>query len=247
MAIKIWEDELRPFMSSCAPGMLVRDPVNIMTACISLPEIPGWVSVVLNPIDFLNEQLTIIKDQTSDILNPLNAMVTNSCDQFFKAGLGMSIDEFTRYYTLSEIYAPNFLGEINTMEILLLLNIREHGYLSDQDCSVIYNSIVTNKLILLNTENLNQLMIHYNAPDLYSRPDTMPNVMLGFVKSLDGNHQWRRHAPSAPVYEPDRSFGLGMPLWTDCQARENFFEKVFKDWEHRGVSIVYADDSEPCM
>lgn len=239
---RIWDPHLQTFKNENLEYMLGLNPVNLVTRCLGIPD---WVLKVLNPADYLNEQLNEIKRDFEE-WGPLKDIRENFRDFIFSAAFGMTYDEFKDYYQNSETYAPTVLGTNTTNEILSLLDLRGGSYLNDETCSIVYNTFVLNKLILLNYENLNQLLFRYNVGHLYSA-DSYPNVMLGFLKSLDGNHQWRKHAPSAPISEANRSFSKGMPLWVDCLAQRNFFRKVFKDWKwsNQNISMIYKD-AEGC-
>ena len=113
--------------------------------------------------------------------------------------------------------------------------------------NLIYNAIVLSKLSLLSPDKLNELAIVagvsdslvYNGAPLYntSGPE---NILFSSIKSIDGNHQWMYQAPPYPktIFDntlPVLSFGYsendgfgGFRLWTEPQAREKIFLKIFK-------------------
>jgi hypothetical protein len=130
-----------------------------------------------------------------------------------------------------------------------LLNVGPTGAFSDTRFAPAANTILLGKLALLSPKGLDDLLLTYNVGKLYTNAaydefEKKIHVMLGFMRSLYGNHQWRDHAPSLPVTEPERRFGQGMPLYKDCLARRNFFKKVFQDWTHDGADTVYYDEGE---
>ena len=102
--------------------------------------------------------------------------------------------------------------------------------------SAAYNAKVLSKLILLSPETLNQLLSDRGVKPLYAAADDndQGNVMLGFIRLLDGHEQWRLHT-TQPGHDFDYKFGEGMKLWIDCTARNNVFRTTFHDWPHNYV------------
>jgi hypothetical protein len=49
-----------------------------------------------------------------------------------------------------------------------------------------YNTVTMSKLILLNKNGVDQLLADIGSTDKMSDP----NIMLGFIRSLDGSNQW---------------------------------------------------------
>nr|MDJ0498817.1 thrombospondin type 3 repeat-containing protein [Acidimicrobiia bacterium] len=123
-----------------------------------------------------------------------------------------------------------------------------------------YNTVVMSKLLLLDGEELNRLLYDHHVGALfdestwYDREAPRPNLGLGWIATLDGNHQWRETAPAhAPnAEEPFSVDGEGMPLWVDCLARkrvfrysEEFGTGLFKDWTGTGENEL-GDHGENC-
>lgn len=215
--------------------MLGFRPDEMLKECLSIPD---WVSKVLNPASFLADQFGKLADQLTE-WKPLKEIQDDFRDFMFKGAFGLGYDEFMGYFKDPESYADEKLGRANTSEIHGLLYLGGSGLLSDDRCAIMYNTDIMNRLLVLDVDGLNALLFRFNAGPVY-REDVWPNVALGFLKSIDGNHQWRRNAPPRPVAEADRSFGKGMPLWIDCLARKNFFGKVFLDWTSQGHPMVFG-------
>jgi hypothetical protein len=93
------------------------------------------------------------------------------------------------------------------------------------------DTVTMMKLALLDGNGLNQVLADHGVPPRYNNDtDTNPteNVMLGWIRSLAGDHQWRARSP-----RDGRQYGEGnFPLWQDCLARNNVFRLMFKDWEN---------------
>ena len=221
--------------------MLGFRPDEMLKECL---QIPDWVSFLVNPASFLTDQFGLLTDQIME-WKPLKEIQDDFRNFMFKGAFGISYDEFMDYFKDPERYADEKLGRPYAAEIHSLLYIGGSDLLSDDRCAIIANTNVLNHMLVLDAEKLNALMFRFNAGPIY-REDIWPNVTLGFIKSIDGNHQWRRNAPPRPIAEPDRSFGKGMPLWTDCLARKNFFQRIFKDWTSQGHPMVFGS-GEACM
>ncbi|MDX6669915.1 MAG: hypothetical protein QOI91_278, partial [Solirubrobacteraceae bacterium] len=87
------------------------------------------------------------------------------------------------------------------------------------------NAVTLAKLTLLDGDGLNQVLADHGVPPRYARGD---NVMLGWTRSLAGDHQWRERST-----RDGRRYGEGtFPLWADCAARTRIFRPLFRDWEH---------------
>lgn len=90
-----------------------------------------------------------------------------------------------------------------------------------------HDTAVMSKLILLSGDGLNQLAAAMGVSGrLYTSSNPLnDNVMIGWIRSIDGEYQWRSNSLRSGE---DRSFGFGtMPLWEDCQARDLVFRRIF--------------------
>ena len=119
-----------------------------------------------------------------------------------------------------------------------------NGYFDPDKYAVAYNSVILAKLVLLNSSELNRMVQesggHSGAYGQELFQDTYPfNIMLGGVKTIDGDFQWLEKAPpylrndgwvytsvEATGYGSDN--GKGFRLFQDSKARDNIFRKIFK-------------------
>lgn len=228
-------DTLNDFKNDYLWKMLGLNPQKMIETCLGIPR---WVVFLVNPGQFLVDTSDEIIESVTDWAKAFYKEIQEDIVNFvFNKAFGISFDEFKDYWTNAETLAPVTLGPSVTAEILDLLYLDSSGFLDDGQCAPIHNVDVLNHMLLLNVDGLNALMFRFNVGPVF-QPETSPNVMLGFMKSIDGNHQWRRNAPGPPIAEPRRSFGTGMSLWVNRLARQNFFSKVFKDWTTKGHTMV---------
>lgn len=105
-----------------------------------------------------------------------------------------------------------------------------------------HDTVVMSKLILLNGEGLDRLASELGVSgELYTGADpSEDNVMLGWIRSIDGEYQWRDRSLRTGE---TRSFGFGtMPLWEDCQARDLVFRRIFDE----PLPGAFADAGDAC-
>ncbi len=105
---------------------------------------------------------------------------------------------------------------------------------------VLHNAIVLAKLALLSSEQLNTLIARANLSGEYTFSAVENSSMLvGSIKTIDGNHQWLHQAPPYPRaegfedsvahyygYENDATHGF--KLFSSEGLRKNLFSKIFK-------------------
>lgn len=104
------------------------------------------------------------------------------------------------------------------------------------------DTVTMSKLILLNRDGLNGLAAALGVEgELYPADDpATANVMLGWVRSLDGEYQWRSTSLRA---DDRRAFGFGtMRLWEDCRSRDSVFRRIFAE----PLPGAFADAGDPC-
>ncbi len=159
---------------------------------------------------------------------------------------GIDFDELKEYFTNPAAYINSPpLFPTDTSDRLDVLMHAAGGDFDPELFAANENSIVTAKMILLSPGTLNELLADLGVGALYGgvNPEVPPamweNVMLGFIRSIDGNHQWRRF----PFDDPGTQHSEGMPLWVDCQARDGAFRVLFTDWEADG----FPDSGEDCL
>ncbi len=151
--------------------------------------------------------------------------------------------------------------------VLLEMNVHD-GKLDVERFHPLYNAIVLAKLSMLDQSGLNRLARMAGVRntvygrDLYQGNNQQArNVLFGFIRSIDGNHQWQELSPPHPrgvaVYDEkdfeERSkdpsnFGFGyrdggcgqtrvqgMRMWVDPVARERLFKALFRGPVATGV------------
>ena len=133
------------------------------------------------------------------------------------------------------------------------------GFFDPEQYSVAYNSVVLAKLSLLDSSELNRMVeISGGHTGLYGSEvfqHTYPfNVLIGGVKSIDGDFQWLEVAP--PYLRNDgwehgseghtgysHDEGKGFRLYQDSKTRENVFKKIFKGALVPGIELPSEIDS----
>lgn len=128
--------------------------------------------------------------------------------------------------------------------------VAEGDMVNEDHLAPLYNAIVLSKLALLDASTLNN--VYYDlARDhdavatrraLYSTDAAPFNILLGAVRSIDGNHQWQTIGLPYPLKAGnDRDWPLryafgrpgrdklqsGFVFWGDLQAREVVFKRLF--------------------
>ena len=159
---------------------------------------------------------------------------------------GISFDELKDYFEnpANYINSPPLFGP-NTSALLDGVMHPSGGQFDPELFSACKNTIVTAKMILMGPAALNDMLADFNLLPLYGGENTLlpvgmrQNVMLGFIRTLDGDHQWRRF----PIGNLAVQHSEGMPLWVDCASREKAFRVLFDDWEYDR----FPDFGEECI
>lgn len=108
-----------------------------------------------------------------------------------------------------------------------------------ENFSALQNSFVMAKLVLLDGLQLNAMTHPKTQLATYSPNAQAGEVLIGALRSIDGDHQWQKHAPAMPRRPPqqqgERSYGYdrcdskgGLKLWQDEQIRTQVFNQLFK-------------------
>lgn len=248
--LAVWNPHLKNFKQNHMVWMLGNPtkPMDLLARCTGAPQ------TLIDALNLLADPGGALRDALGEIsvFNPLQLIFDSFKDFMFLSNTGKTYDQFMDYMENPETHINSALFPTGTSATVTgLLNLGPTGAFSDTSFAAAANTILLGRLALLNSQGLDDLLLTYNVGKVYTNTgygevDKKIHVMLGFIRSLDGNHQWRDHAPSLPVTEPERRFGegQGMPLYKDCLARRNFFRKVFSDWMHDGVDTVYYDEGE---
>ncbi len=165
----------------------------------------GTISDIVNAItpDFLLEPIRKLKE---DLLNTL-----------LKSAIGMTKQELKEYMTSPDKYFNQVLGSGAGENTSLqrfnanYLKISDTGYTNPNEffdpkiVPAAYNTIVMSKLILLGQSEVNRLLSDLGSSVRLQQP----NIMLGFIRTLDGDNQW----------------SSGMVFAQDCNAYRQIFMK----------------------
>jgi hypothetical protein len=149
------------------------------------------------------------------------------------------------------------------------MHIGKDGTFDSRQFAPVANAIALAKLALLDAGGLRELARRSGVVDsifgeyLYDgdQPEAR-NILFGFAKSIDGNHQWHRLAPPHPrqtgfdemeflgrrdnplvgfTYVDDRCEPVrGMRQWLDPLARPLLFERLFIGPLVAGVDLPYS-------
>lgn len=219
--------------------------INHFLSMIGLPDGVGAViDVVGDIVDFIVGLLSNLPGlkQLFQFFHNIKDMIV---DWIFETVFGVSISELKSMLTDPEKWLS---GEIPWITGEALFENAPYGMQTKQRIDaelapslsggsfdpykfdITYNSIMISKLIVLDGAGLNQVLSDYGVQPLYTpvsadTPDKLAwsgmSIMQGFMKSLDANHQWMTTAPDG------KSYGAGMPLWENIEAREGAFKKLF--------------------
>ena len=130
----------------------------------------------------------------------------------------------------------NDIAQRVKLEMALDMN----GELNPDKFYVLYNAVVLAKLALLSPEQLNSLIARANLSSEYTFEDKENfSMLIGTIKTIDGNHQWLHQAPPYPksegfedntphYYGYENDARHGWKLYSDESLRKNVFSKIFK-------------------
>jgi len=173
---------------------------------LSMTGVPDAVGATVGAAGAIAEAVT-----PDFLLEPIRQLKADMLDALLVGAIGINKRDLEKYLTSPDRYFDQVMGAGSGGVRTSLadfnanyLRIRDPGY-ADMNESfdyrqlpAAYNTVIMSKLIYLAPSTINQLLA-----DLGSRQRlNSPNVMLGFVQSLDGAGQWRD----------------GMVLARDCAA-----------------------------
>jgi hypothetical protein len=213
---------------------------------LSMLGAPGFVGALLGIADDFLDSLAAIENLLSDIQNWLITKAT-----------GIDIEEWKRYHKSPETYINQSSDPVNleadtSKRLDDLMGIT--GGVDNPDTpfdiehfAAAENTVVLSRLLLLDADELNLLLHDHHVGMIYDKHGIWNNAILGFIGTIDGNHQWRDRAPaSAASGSKGFSSNKGMPLWRDCLARDRVFRKLFEDWQNWGTEQNFPDLGEGC-
>ncbi|MBA7583943.1 hypothetical protein ES708_25894 [subsurface metagenome] len=225
----------------------------------------GTPDLVVGAFNLVSEVTEGLRGFSEDILEPVG--IPNLIQELeywiINQVFGIDVEEWKAYYSDPSNYidpssyyegVPNPRDSRLTHELLddlMGFPPEEDGMENEdlrynpQEFSALMNTVVTAKLSLLDATTLNK-MLRDNYVDALYEEEIYPNFMLGFMHTLDGNHQWRLYPPEEVRTDEEgawsQRYGPGMPIWTDCIARELVFRRLFTDWQHGN----FPDDGDCC-
>lgn len=132
------------------------------------------------------------------------------------------------------------------------LALASTGTLNWREFEPLYNTVILSKLVLLDARGLNELARRAGMTAPLYPEDRPTNILLGVVKSMDGNDQWTGGEYGIPYrpYQPQAvaekrkdgritvataGEGLtpaasGFVFWGNAEARDKVFGRIFKGY-----------------
>ncbi len=151
----------------------------------------------------------ILKAIPEALTEPIKQFKQDLYDVLIKRATGMSAEELKRYSTQPETYFDTEMtkgpgqhinrGKFDTDMLFLEPADKTIDY---KNVGAAYNTVVMSKLLLLSKESVNKLMADLGSKNRLEKPD----IMLGFIKTLDGDNQQ-----------------AGMILGRDCDSYRQVF------------------------
>lgn len=179
---------------------------------LSMSGAPDFVGLTANAISSIVDAIT-----PDFLLEPIRKLKEDLLNTMLKSAIGMTKQELKEYLTSPDKYFDQVLGRGSGENTNLksfnanYLKIKDTGYTNPSEsfnANVVpaaYNTIVMSKLILLGQSEVNRLLSDLKS----SARLQQPNVMLGFISTLDGDNQW----------------SSGMVFAQDCNAYRQIFMK----------------------
>ena len=160
---------------------------------LSMSGAPDFVGLTIGVIGDIIDAIT-----PDFLLEPIRQLKEDLLNTLLKSAIGMTKDELKEYLTKPDKYFDQVLGRGAGENVTLArfnadyLRIRDTGFNNPTEAfdyrkvPAAYNTVTMSKLTLLNSTELNRLMADLGSPNR----STEPNVMLGFIPTLDGSNQW---------------------------------------------------------
>jgi len=132
------------------------------------------------------------------LVAPIRQLKNDIYNAIIKSATGMTKDELKKYLENPETYFDKVFTTGSGEKVNLqtfnkkYLQINDTGYTNPnesfdyQKFPAAYNTVTMSKLILLNKDGVDKLLADLGSTDKLNEP----NIMLGFIPSLDGSNQW---------------------------------------------------------
>lgn len=179
---------------------------------LSMSGAPDFVGLTAGAVSSIVDAIT-----PDFFLEPIRKLKEDLLNTMLKSAIGMTKQELKDYLTSPDKYFDQVLGRGSGENTNLqsfnanYLKIKDAGFSNPSESfnpnavPAAYNTIVMSKLILLGQSEVNRLLSDLKS----SARLQQPNVMLGFIRTLDGDNQW----------------ASGMVFAQDCNAYRQIFMK----------------------
>jgi hypothetical protein len=136
------------------------------------------------------------------LLVPLRALKEELLNTMLKAAIGMDKQQLHDYMTRPDLYFDQVMTAGAGEQVTLArfnadyLRINDPGFTNPdlsfdfRNVPAAYNTVVLSKLILLSPQSIDMLVASLGGQVQLHEP----NIMLGFIRTLDGSRQWRSGA-----------------------------------------------------
>ena len=151
------------------------------------PDAVGSMAVLSGKV-----QDIILKAIPDALVEPIKQFKRNLYDVMIKRATGMTSDELKRYSSQPELYfdtemtkGPGRLINRDKFDTDMLFMKPGDKTIDYKNVGAAYDTVVMSKLLLLSKDSVNKLMVDLGSKDRLEKP----NIMLGFIKTLDGDNQ----------------------------------------------------------
>ncbi|MAN65211.1 WSC domain-containing protein [uncultured Hyphomonas sp.] len=167
----------------------------------SMAGAPDAVGIVTNAASDVVDAITpdFLLDQIDDLKKELLSTLVEEA-------MGMSLEELESYLSSPEQYFDSVMTQGSKGERISradfdrnVLRLNSGGYVDPQNVPALYNTITMSKLVMLEPAEINKVLRDIGSSATLSQP----NVMLGFIETLDGDNQWMKGMVFA---EDDQTF-----------------------------------------
>ena len=195
---------------------------------ISMSGSPDVVGDLVGIADKIGDIISAI---TPDfLLEPVRKLKDNIYDAIVVEATGLTRQQLKDYFTSPERYFNQVFGSGYGENVDLQTFNQEYLHISDtgytnpaeqfeyQKFPAAYNTVAMSKLILMSQDSVNQLLADLNDS---SRLDK-PNIMLGFIETLDGSNQWQQKMILARNCNTYRQVFMFQPGEDKCPADTSY-------------------------
>ncbi|MEQ1921129.1 MAG: hypothetical protein ABL952_01355 [Pyrinomonadaceae bacterium] len=184
---------------------IINDYVNRHLISMSgPPDAVGTLAILSGKI-----QDIIIKAIPDELAEPVKQFKRDLYDVLIKRATGMSAEEFKRYSTDPETHFDTEMtkgqGQLinrSKFDTDMLFMTPTDKTIDYKNVGAAYDTVVMSKLLLLSKDSVNKLLADLGSKNRLEKPD----IMLGFIKTLDGDNQQ-----------------AGMVLGRDCRSYRQVF------------------------